>query len=198
MKCKFSFPWTYRTKFDALSDIDKFSIISIFQFFDIDNFADNLTYANLSAFDNFFPIYRWPLPLLLGGISIYLRGISVVRAKYHVAWYGLSKVGSGYHRGPDGPVLISCGAEYNAHAADTIKPTPAEALVHMMMIIILAPVFTQNINLLTAMWKMLQTNKSWRATYKMPTLPTPSNPPLLRYVSSWWWILFWHLCSLKT
>ena len=62
MKCEFSFPWTYRTKFDAFSDIDNFSIISNFQFFDIDNFADNLTYANLSAFDNFFTIYRWPLP----------------------------------------------------------------------------------------------------------------------------------------
>ena len=30
------------------------SIISIFEFFDIDNFADNLTNAELSAFDNFF------------------------------------------------------------------------------------------------------------------------------------------------
>ena len=29
----------------------------------------------------------------------------------------------GYHRGPDGPVLISCGAEYNAHAAHTIPPS---------------------------------------------------------------------------
>ena len=61
VKCEFSFPWTYRTKFDAFSDIDNFSIISKLQFFDIDNFADNLTNANLSAFDNFFPIYRWPL-----------------------------------------------------------------------------------------------------------------------------------------
>ena len=42
-----------------------FSIISTFQFFDSDNFADNLTNANLSAFDNFFPIYRWPLVLTL-------------------------------------------------------------------------------------------------------------------------------------
>ena len=31
-----------------------FPIISKFQFFDIDNFADNLTNADLSAFDNFF------------------------------------------------------------------------------------------------------------------------------------------------
>ena len=61
VKCEFSFPWIYRTKFDAFSDIDNFSIISKFQFFDIDNFADNLTNADLSAFDNFFPIYRWPL-----------------------------------------------------------------------------------------------------------------------------------------
>ena len=60
-KCEFSFPWIYRTKFDAFSDIDNFSIISKFQFFDNDNFADNLTNADLSAFDKFFPIYRWPL-----------------------------------------------------------------------------------------------------------------------------------------
>ena len=66
----------------------------------------------------------------------------MVSAKYHVARYGLSKVArQGYHRGPDGPaVLISCGGEYNAHAADTIPPTPAETLVLVMMII-LAPVF---------------------------------------------------------
>ena len=72
----------------------------------------------------------------------YWRGIPVVSLKYHVAWYGLSKVArQGYHRGPDGPaVLISCGGEYNAHAADTIPPTPAETLVLVMMII-LAPVF---------------------------------------------------------
>ena len=38
-----------------------FSIISKFQFFDIDNFADSLSNANLLAFDNFCPIYRWPL-----------------------------------------------------------------------------------------------------------------------------------------
>ena len=61
VKCEFSFPWTYRTKFDTFSDIDNFSIISKFQFFDNDNFADNLTNADLSAFDKFFPIYRWPL-----------------------------------------------------------------------------------------------------------------------------------------
>ena len=59
VKCEFSFPWTYRTKFDAFSDIDDFSIISKFQFFDIDNFANNLTNAALSTFNNFFPIYRW-------------------------------------------------------------------------------------------------------------------------------------------
>ena len=29
----------------------------------------------------------------------------------------------GYHRGPDGLELISCGAEYNAHAAHTIPPS---------------------------------------------------------------------------
>ena len=37
-------------------------------------------------------------------------------------------------------MLISCGGEYNAHAADTIPPAPAEALVLVMMII-LAPMF---------------------------------------------------------
>ena len=42
----------------AFSDIDNFSIISQFQVFDIDNFADNLTYADLSAFDNSFTLYR--------------------------------------------------------------------------------------------------------------------------------------------
>ena len=43
-------------------------------------------------------------------------------------------------------MLISCGAEYNAHAADTIKPTPAETLVLIMKIFFLAPVVmvTQN------------------------------------------------------
>ena len=61
VKCEFSFLWTYRIKFYAFSGIDNFSIISNFQFFDIDNFADNLTNANLSAFNNFFLIYRWPL-----------------------------------------------------------------------------------------------------------------------------------------
>ena len=74
VKCEFSFPWTYRTNFDAFSDIDNFSIISKFQLFDIDNFADILTNGDISAFDNFFPIYRWPL-VRTQAVSQWWRGV---------------------------------------------------------------------------------------------------------------------------
>ena len=65
---------------------------------------------------------------------LYVKRYPSGRSKVSCGLIWLEQSSHGYHRGPDGPVLISCGAEYNAHAADTIQPTPAETLVLMMMI----------------------------------------------------------------
>ena len=66
--------------------------------------------------------------------GIVLKGYLSGKGKVSCGLIWLEQSSQGYHRGPDGPMLISCGAEYNAHAANTIQPTPAETLVLMMMI----------------------------------------------------------------
>ena len=40
---------------------DQIKCIFQIKLYDINNFAHNLTNANLSAFDNFFQIHHWPL-----------------------------------------------------------------------------------------------------------------------------------------
>ena len=61
VKCEFSFPWINRTKFYSFSDIDNIFDNLTKQFFNIDRIVNFLKILNLSAFDNFFPIYRWPI-----------------------------------------------------------------------------------------------------------------------------------------
>ena len=47
--------------FYAFFDIDNICYNFNIRLFGINNFVNNLKSADLSAFDNFSPIYRWPL-----------------------------------------------------------------------------------------------------------------------------------------
>ena len=51
MKYEIGYPWIYRIKFDVFSNIDNIFDNTKIQFFDIDNMVDNLTSADISAFD---------------------------------------------------------------------------------------------------------------------------------------------------
>ena len=51
----------YQIKFDAFFYIDDISDNFKIPLFDINKFDDNLRSGDILAFDNFSPIYRWPL-----------------------------------------------------------------------------------------------------------------------------------------
>ena len=60
---------------------DQIKCIFQIKLYDINNFAHNLTNANLSAFDNVHPIYFWPLVLKFHG---HLDGPTVARLSVEI------------------------------------------------------------------------------------------------------------------
>ena len=93
----FGFSYIYRTKFGAFSDIDNFSIISKFSFFDIDKLPI-ISEIDLSAFDNFSSIYRTPLGP--SQINSQILGRCCGRASFGASKFGPNKLLSNQKLGP--------------------------------------------------------------------------------------------------